>query len=630
MCGIVGIFARTKPIAPAALAAATHRLDHRGPDRQQVWSTPNLRVGLGHARLSIIDLVTGDQPLTNEDETLHLIVNGEFYGFEEIRRDLIARGHQLRTQSDSEIVLHLYEEVGTECLHDLRGEFAFVLWDEPNQLLFAARDRFGIKPLFYAMVDDTLYLASEIKALLAAGVPARWDHESFFQQLFIYQNQDRTLFEGVYQVPPGHYLIASNHHLQLARYWDLDYPKKDGAPVGPSEDVYVERLGNVLDEAVRLRLRADVPVSCFLSGGLDSSAVLALAARAHPAPLRAFTVAFDGTDFDEKQIARQMAEHAGARFDSVSVSQADVADHVADTIAHGETLGVNWHSVARYLLCRSIHQEGYKVALSGEGADEIFAGYMQARQDALLNGNKPAQQTVAAAPPTSAHLKTAAGLPASLAFVQRTLGFVPSWIKKLAVSRSIFHILLAPDYANAFAGRDPFRIFLSQFDVQGQLAGRSPVIQSLYLWTRSILPNYTLFAERLEMAHAVEVRVPFLDHHVFELVRQMPVSLLIRGHKEKYILREVARPFLPDAVYQRPKHPFLAPPSTTNVNNRLHMLVQDTLRGSEMAKLPFFDQAMVVALLDKLPAMDESRRIALDSILMMMVCACLLRARYRL
>jgi asparagine synthase (glutamine-hydrolysing) len=282
MCGIVAMYSARGPIAAEALERATLRLGHRGPDGQKLWLADDRRAGLGHARLSIIDLATGDQPIASEDDALQIVVNGEFYDFERIQRDLERRGHRLRTRSDSEIALHLYEDVGTACLRELRGEFAFVLWDGPNDTLFAARDRFGIKPLYYTTHRGTLYLASEIKALVAAGVPAQWDRAAFFHANHFLGTpalQDRTLFEGVYPVPPGHYLLASGGQVRLIRYWDFDYPAADPARrVGPDAE-YAERFRAVLDEAVRIRLRADVPVGCYLSGGLDSCAVLGLAAK---------------------------------------------------------------------------------------------------------------------------------------------------------------------------------------------------------------------------------------------------------------------------------------------------------------------------------------------------------------
>ena len=224
MCGIVAVYSRREPLSEETLRRATKSLYHRGPDGQRQWISRNSRVGLGHARLSIIDLSTGDQPIASEDERTRIVANGEFYGYEAIQRELESRGHQLRTRSDSEIALHLYEELGPQCLHQLRGEFAFAIWDEKQNCLFAARDRFGIKPLFYAWHRDTLYIASEVKALFAAGVPARWDHESVYQSVSFGGHQMRTLYDGVYLVPPGHYLIATEKHLQITRYWDFNYP----------------------------------------------------------------------------------------------------------------------------------------------------------------------------------------------------------------------------------------------------------------------------------------------------------------------------------------------------------------------------------------------------------------------
>jgi asparagine synthase (glutamine-hydrolysing) len=224
------MYSAREPVRAEALERATRRLTHRGPDGQRTWLADDRRVGLGHARLSIIDLATGAQPIANEDEALHIVVNGEFYDFERTQRDLEGRGHRLRTRSDSEIALHLYEDYGTACLRHLGGEFAFALWDGPNDTLFAARDRFGIKPLYYASHRGTLYLASEIKALLAAGVPARWDQAAFFQaSYFLGTPDDGTLFERIRTVPPGHYLLARGEQVRLIRYWDFDYPAAEDA-----------------------------------------------------------------------------------------------------------------------------------------------------------------------------------------------------------------------------------------------------------------------------------------------------------------------------------------------------------------------------------------------------------------
>jgi asparagine synthase (glutamine-hydrolysing) len=387
MCGIVAIYHPRGCVSAEALQRATALLHHRGPDGRRQWIAPHGRIGLGHARLSIIDLVTGDQPIASEDGHRHIVVNGEFYDFERIRCELERAGHQFRTRSDSEIALHLYEDLGPHCLHQLRGEYAFVLWDEPQQRLFAARDRFGIKPLFFAWHQGVLYLASEVKALFAAGVPARWSREGLFNATIFGGQQAETLYEGVSQLPPGHYLIAGPQGMQIHRYWDFDYPLAARRPTERSDQEWAEEFRAVMENAVRLRLRADVPVGCYLSGGLDSCSVLGLAALHAAEPIRAFTLAFDQVAYDEEAVAREMAAKANAEFCPIPIRQADLADDFADATWHSETLCINAHGVAKYALSRAVRDAGYKVVLTGEGSDEILAGYPHFRRDMLLYDN---------------------------------------------------------------------------------------------------------------------------------------------------------------------------------------------------------------------------------------------------
>jgi asparagine synthase (glutamine-hydrolysing) len=640
MCGIVALFARRDPISSAVMQRATQSLHHRGPDGQRHWIAADGRVALGHARLSIIDLTTGDQPIASEDGRTRIIVNGEFYGYEAIQRELERSGHRLRTRSDSEIALHLYEDLGVQCLHRLRGEFAFVVWDETNRTMFAARDRFGIKPLFYAIRAGTLYFASEVKALFAAGVPARWDAESVSHSVELGGHQIRTLFDGVFQVPPGHYLLATDKHVQLIQYWDFDYPKADRDGAQRSDSDYVAEFREALEEAVRLRLRADVPVGCYLSGGLDSCAVLGLAAKHHPDPICAFTLTFDRADYDEEKEAREMAAKVGAEFFPIAIRQDDLADHFADAILQSETFCINAHGVAKYLLSRAVRNAGYKVVITGEGSDEILGGYAHFRRDMLLynrDGQDPA--TVAALledlnklNPVSRGLLLPHGEARPLENVRRLLGFVPSWIETFSARALKMQPLLSGDFREKFGERDGYYALFSDLDVRSQLTGRDPVHQSLYLWSKTLLPCYilTVLGDRMEMAHSIEGRVPFLDHHVVEVIRSQPVTQKIRGMTEKYVLREAVRDVITDTVYRRQKHPFLSPPATLNPEEKLSTLVQDTLRGSVLATIPFFDQKKVIGLLDSLNTMDESSRVANDQVLMILMSACVLQDGFHL
>ena len=447
-----------------------------------------------------------------------------------------------------------------------------LLWDESNQVLFAARDRFGIKPLFYAFHQGRLYFASEVKALFAAGVPARWNRDAISRGASGGGHPAQTLFDGVFQVLPGHYLLATRGGTHVHRYWDFDYPRADGGTRAVDDAENAERLRDVLDEAVRLRLRADVPVGCYLSGGLDSCSVIGLASKHLSHPIRAFTLTFDSPDYDESVIAREMAALSGAEYYPVPIRQDDLADHFADATWHSETLCFNAHGVAKYVLSRAVRDAGYKVVLTGEGSDEIFGGYPHFRRDMLLydnGGQDPAAvrdllAQLERANPVSRGLLLPDGEAVSTEGVRRTLGFTPSWIE--ATSAALFKMrgLQSAAVQAEFSDRDSYRGLLNSLDVPGRLAGRAPVHQSLYLWSKTILATYILvvLGDRMEMAHSVEGRVPFLDHKVVELVVSLPVSAKIRGMNEKFVLREAARPVLTDTVYRRQKHPFLSPPAT--------------------------------------------------------------------
>jgi len=638
MCGIVALFARTGDarITAPPMERALHALHHRGPDGQRTWIAPHRRVGLGHARLSIIDLETGDQPIASADGMHQIVANGELYDYERIQRELIARGHQLRTRSDSEIALHLYRERGTACMTELRGEFAFVIWDEANQMLVAARDRCGAKPLYYAEIDGTLMLASEAKALFAAGLPARWDGESFFQNNHVGYEQDRSLFAGVYQVPPGHLLIATAGRIELVRYWDFNFPRADAMPPRRSDAEYAEALRERLDDAVRVRLRADVPVGFYLSGGIDSCSILGLAAR-HRSDLRAFTVGFETPEYDETEIAREMAARVGATFETFVVDGDRIAESFADAVYHCEDLVFDNNTVAKFLLSGLVRDRGYKVVLSGEGSDELFAGYPHFRRDmALYAGTQTPEEraqmvaTLEARNPLVRNMLLGDHDAPVLESVVRTLGFVPSWFGAFAKHAAATRAILRDDYSAAYRDRDPYRVLLDRID-SSQLAGRDPLNQSLYLWSKNCLPNRMLgrLGDRMEMAHSVEGRLPFLDHPVVELAAQLPVDLKIRDMVEKFVLREAVKPFVTDTIYTRMKHTFLAPPFAQAGMQRFQTYTQDVLRGPLLAAQPFYDPAKVIALLDRIHAAPEVARGA-NVLLNAILSVCVLQDRFDL
>ena len=638
MCGIIAMYSLGGEVKPDILDKAVASLHHRGPDGHRTWVDRERQVALGHTRLSIIDLEGGAQPLCNEDETIHAVVNGELYDFERIRAELEAKGHRFRTRSDSEILLHLYEEYGITCVEHLRGEVAFALYDKKNDLLVCGRDRFGIKPLYYAEVGGVFMAASEAKALFAAGMVPRWDDEVFYCSTMLGTAlDDASFFAGVQQVPAGHVMVVSRTHRRFVRYWDFDYPQASALPVATTQEHH-EALRAAFDEAVRLRLRADVPVACFLSGGLDSCAILGFAARHSSAPIRAFTIALEDGDYNEEPIAKEMAARAGAVYSPVFLTQQDFVRDFSDALFHTERPLGNANFVAMYRLSRAVREAGIKVVLTGEGSDEIFAGYPHYRHDLFLEmaRSDPARaqallKQLEEKNAVSRGTMMPDGQELSVASARNTLGgTVPSFLLAIASFGKKVDSILAPAFKQRFAGRDPLHILLGSIEVSRQLRGRHVVHQAMYLWSKTMLPGLILSAlsDRIEMAHSVEARLPFLDHHVVEVSTRLPIEALIRGDVEKHLLREVARPVLTDTVYRRQKHPFMAPPASATPDGPLHELMQDTLRGKALADLPFFEPKAIVGLLDMLPRMQKSELTAMDVPLMLVLSMCVLQQRF--
>jgi asparagine synthase (glutamine-hydrolysing) len=627
MCGI---FAVRDPLgrggrqhAERALAA----LHHRGPDARRVWESADRTITLGHTRLSIIDLETGDQPISNEDGSIHLIVNGEFYDFEDIREQLESRGHRFRTRSDSEILAHLYEEHGVECVNYLRGEYAFVLWDDKQQRVFAGRDRFGVKPLHFAQHAGRLLFASEAKALHAAGVPAEWDEEGFFEHYAFTFTGPRTLFRGIETLRPGCFLLANGTDYTVHRYWDWNFPIEQRLPERSPEQ-YAEEFGALLDDAVRTRMRADVPVGCYLSGGIDSCSVLALMAKHATRPVRAFSLSFDHELYNEAAIAREMADKAGAEIELIGASQKLIARDLADAVWHAETMFINGGSAAKFSLSRAVREAGYKVVLTGEGADEVLAGYPFFRADLIRYGGSSASlESLTGANGISRGLLLPHHAVPIRSFVDR-IGYVPAMFEaRQALMREI-----QPALRNTLDGEGMFQAFLERIDVAGQVDGRNVLSQSLYLCSKTALPGYVLVAlgDRVEMGHSVEARLPFLDHKVVEYARQLPVTQKIHDGVEKYVLREAMKPLLPETVYHRQKHPFLSPPALMKPGEPLHELMQDTLRGPAVDRVPFFRREGIAELLDKASTLDDAGKTALEFPVMQMLTACLLAEKFRL
>ena len=395
-------------------------------------------------------------------------------------------------------------------------------------------------------------------------------------------------------MPPGYFLTADAERITLTQYWDVEYPSADEARAPLSERDYVEGFRAVLEDAVRLRLRADVPVGCYLSGGIDSCAVLGLAARHHADPIRAFTLRFEHEDYDEGRVAEEMARKAHADWVPIPINQAALADNFSDAIYYAEAACVNAHFIAKYLLSRAVRDDGYKVVLTGEGSDEILAGYPHFREDMLRYdsaGQDPAEierlvAELEAANKVSQGILLSSERSTGSPMLERVLGFTPTMYHSIFARLKRVARLFDAEQLAPFAGRDLASLLLDNVDVKRRLTGRAPVHQSLYLWSKTVLHEYilVLLGDRMEMAHSIEGRVPFLDHEVAEFLFRTPVNMKIRGLTEKYILREAARDVLTDTVYRRQKHPFLSPPDAAGAPSRMKELIQDTLRSEAGAR----------------------------------------------
>jgi asparagine synthase (glutamine-hydrolysing) len=566
MCGIAGVLnlKAGPPPDPGLLAGMIARLRHRGPDETGFHAEPE--VGLGHARLSIIGLKDGTQPIANEDGTLRIVYNGEAFNYVELRRELIAAGHVFRTTTDTEVVLHLYEEHGPACLERINGQFALAIWDSARRELFLARDRVGIRPLHYTESRGRLLFASEIKALFAdPAVERAIDPAALADVLTMwFVPPPRTAFRGVRSLRPGHYALVRDGRITEHRWWDVPSPEEGGYRGGFRDAV--EDLRELLKDAVRLRLRADVPVGAYLSGGLDSSFVTAMV-HAHFDPgVRTYSIGFEDADFDETPFQRTMADRLGTRHRHALVRNADIAGLLPEVVWHCETPLTRTAPVPLLRLSRLVQEDGLKVVLTGEGADEVLGGYNIFREAKV-------RRWCARRPESRRRPR----------LLERLYPYVHRDARARHFLRGFYETregeLDDPLFSHVVRWRNSARnrTFLADA-VTEQLGGYDPVegvraalpadfgrrdflSRAQWLEMQGFLAGYLLSSQgdRVAMASSVETRMPFLDWRVIDLAFRLPAHWKISGLREKHVLREAARGVVPDEVRKRPKHPYRAP-----------------------------------------------------------------------
>lgn len=604
MCGLAGLLnlRDPRPLDEGLLRRMTSLLRHRGPDESGLYVDP--WIGMAHARLSIVGLERGTQPISNEDGTVWVVFNGEIFNHVELRRDLERRGHRFRTDTDTEVIVHAWEEHGEACVHLFNGQFAFALWDSADRTLLLARDRLGIRPLFYARAGDRLVFGSEIKALmLAPGVPRSLDPAAILETATLWTTlPGRTAFEGVEQLPPGHVLTVRHGRVERRRYWAPPSPRPEEMWRGTLEEAD-EAVEAVLVDAVRLRLRSDVEVGAYLSGGLDSSLVASIVARRFDASLRTFSVAFEEPRYDESSHQGVMARYLGVRHDEVRIRNVDIGSALSDVVWHTEAPLTRTGPVPLFHLSRLVRDRGLKVVLTGEGADEIFGGYEIFKEDKIRRfwGRAPESawrprllerlypymfgESERSGRMLRAFYAGSLDDPDDPLFSHRV-----RW-RNGARNAGLLH----PDVRAELLGRGTDPVGAIAAGLPPDFTRRSPLARAQALEMETFLGGYLLSSQgdRVAMAHSVEGRFPFLDHRLVELSFRLPDRWKLRGLDEKHLLKRIAGRHLPAGVARRRKQPYRAPVHETLGQAAGAPALRDLLHPDRVARAGIFDPAKV-------------------------------------
>lgn len=607
MCGIAGLLHYNgRAVDTECLDRMIGMLSHRGPDASGVHAEGG--AGLAHARLSIIDLAGGSQPMSNEDGTVWISFNGEIFNFLELREMLIERGHRFATRSDTEVLVHLYEDEGEDCVRRLNGQWAFAIWDARRQSLFLSRDRAGVRPLFYTVTGGTFVFGSEIKAIFAYPEVSREMAPEALDEIFTFwcTVPPRTAFKGIRELPAGHSLVVRNGEVSVKQHWAHSYPAGGSWTQQRTEDDYAAELFEMLVDATRIRLRSDVPVGAYLSGGLDSTITTALVRRFTDARLRTFSVTFDDGEFDERAYQREAVRFLETDHQEICCTEDDIGRVFPDVIWHTEQPVLRTAPAPMYLLSKLVREAGYKVVLTGEGADEMFGGYdifkeakirrfwmarpESAMRPRLLRKLYPYLQNVQAQP--DAYLRAFFGI--SSREPGPFFSHEPRWDLTSKIK-----LFFSPEVRAQLSGsRVPGGL---EQRLPAGYGGWHPFCQAQYLEAGYLLPGYILSSQgdRVAMAHSVEGRYPFLDYRVMEFAAKLPPHLKMKVLNEKYLLKRAMKDHIPPAIRKRPKQPYRAPEGRSFFTRSARAWVEDLLRPERLRQGGLFHAPAVEKLVQK-------------------------------
>ena len=594
MCGIAGALdltgSRSFPVE--RLAAMTDAIAHRGPDDEHFHLEPG--IALGARRLSIIDLAGGRQPLSNEDGSIWVAFNGELFEYPELRAELLARGHRLATRCDTESWVHLYEDRGPDMFAKARGQFAVSLWDRRERTLILGRDRVGICPLYYTERDGWLLWGSEIKAILASGlVDARPDVRGIDHVFtFFCAGTTRTSFEGIKSIPPGHFLKIKDGRIEKHRYWDLDFPDKGDERRLDDPRPLVDELEGLLRQAVERRLRGDVPVVSYISGGLDSTVVLGLSSRQRGKAVPSFTIGLENAGPDERSQSKESAEALGSPLTTVLMDRSRIAEAFPELTVAAEGPVLDTSCAALMRLASEVHGQGYKVALTGEGADEALAGYVWFKTHALRMRSERRWGPWVNNLVRRGLLKAVGGGPAHRAPMEAVHGVRPAQQDLYELIAQTREQLFSAQMWERIGDHSPY----DDLDITNERITRwHPLNQSLYVGYKVMLAGLLMISkgDRIAMHNSVEARYPFLDEDVIRFCAEIAPEYKLRGRTEKWILRQVAAKTLPPRIANRPKTMFRASLAMTFLGPHRPAWVDQLLSPESLRATGYFDPEAV-------------------------------------
>lgn len=609
MCGIAGFINHRKSLAEAEsiLNLMMTRIHHRGPDDCGLYLEPGM--GMGNVRLSIIDLSGGDQPLSNEDGSLWIVYNGEVFNYIELREELIKKGHRFKTQSDTEVILHMYEEYGTDGLQYLNGQFAFAIWNNIKKECFFARDRAGIRPLFYSEVNGTLIFGSEIKSIFEfPGIKRHFSPEALKETFTFWTTlSPRTLFDGVYELPPGHYAHYKNGRLEIKKFWSLRYATTSIRFNGTAADA-LDQFRYLLSDSVELRLRSDVPVAAYLSGGLDSSATTALIRKVAPGHLNTFSIGFADNVFDETKYQNEVSQYFQTNHKSIICSANNIAEWFPKVIWHSEIPLLRTSPAPMLGLSKLVHDNGIKVVITGEGADEALAGYNIFKETLI-------RQFWARQPKSRIRPM----------LLKKLYPYLPNISHaSQGILRMFFGYQLeetdSPVYSHMLRWHNTSNIqkhfttelndYLEDYDpvfeyaemLRPEVEGISSLAKAQLIETNIFMSGYLLSSQgdRMAMANSVEGRYPFLDYRLLEFVASLPDEFKLKGMNEKFLLKELMRDELPKSVLNRPKQAYRAPILDAFLGSKIPDYVSDLLSADRIKESEVFNPESVSNLIHKI------------------------------